>query len=185
MIEDLSFPLDGQNQKNLTEWAVKCAMCNDTVDPHERFFTDAECHAFRTHRMIPDQTLAWVARFTGRSLDSAGVDLALVEPTSGQRLVRGHIYTVMVGHVVVQILSWHPEPAQKGKIVWFRPVDGPWDRLTTQIWPLEKGTKAIEWPPELSLSTSNNLTHYGHFRTRFKNESGHRLITPKPKISRK
>jgi hypothetical protein len=34
-------------QQNLTEWAVKCAMCNDTVDPHPRFFTEAECHAFK------------------------------------------------------------------------------------------------------------------------------------------
>jgi hypothetical protein len=33
MIDDFSLPLDRQYQQNLTEWAVKCAMCNDTVDP--------------------------------------------------------------------------------------------------------------------------------------------------------
>jgi hypothetical protein len=72
MIEDLGFPLDRQNQQNLTEWAVKCAMCNDTVDPHPRFFTEAECQAFRLERTIPDRTLVFAARFSGRSLDSNG-----------------------------------------------------------------------------------------------------------------
>src|SRR5437879_5285539 len=42
MIDDFSLPLDRQYQQNLTEWAVKCAMCNDTVDPHPRFFTEAK-----------------------------------------------------------------------------------------------------------------------------------------------
>jgi hypothetical protein len=33
----------------------------------------------------------------------------------------------------------------------------------------------------MSLSTVVDVTHYGHFRTRFKNETGHMLLTPKPK----
>ena len=33
MIEDLALPLDRQNQQNLAEWAVKGAMCSDTVPP--------------------------------------------------------------------------------------------------------------------------------------------------------
>lgn len=181
MIEDISFPLDRQNQQNLTEWALKCATCNDTVDPHPRFFNDGECHAFKKHRTIPDRTLVWVALFTGRSLDSNGVDFTLIEPTSKELLVRGHIYNVMVGHVVLQVLSWHPEPAHKHKIIRFRAADGPWDQLTTQIWPIEKKLKSITWPPPMSLSTMNDSTHYGHFRTRFKNSTGHRLITTKPK----
>jgi hypothetical protein len=69
MIEDLSLPLDRQNQQTLTEWAVKCAMCNDTVDLHPRFFTEAECHAFKEKRTIPRGTLVFAARFIGRSLD--------------------------------------------------------------------------------------------------------------------
>src|SRR5438309_7061435 len=69
MIEDLSLPLGRQNQQNLAEWAVKGAMCNDTVDPHPRFFTNAECHAFKQKRTIPNRTLVFPARFTGRSLD--------------------------------------------------------------------------------------------------------------------
>ena len=151
MIEDLSFTLDRQNQQNLAEWAVKCAMCNDTVDPHPRFFTEDECHTFKERRTIPEGTLVFAARFTGRSLDSSGVDFMLTEPESGELMVRAHVYNVMVGHVVIQVLSSHPEPLHKAKIIRFRVADGPWEKLTIQIWPIEKNS--VNWPPPMSLST--------------------------------
>ena len=181
MIEDFSLPLDRQNQQNLAEWALKCAMCNDTVDSHLRFFTEAECRAFKQKRTIPDRTLVFAARFTGRSLDSNGVDFKLTEPNSGDLVVRGHIYTVMVGHVVLQILTSHAEPPHKGKTIRFGVYDGPWDKLTIQIWPIEK--KSVNWPPPMSLSTVFGVTHYGYFRMRFKKENGHLLVTPKPKAN--
>jgi len=179
MIEDLSLSLDRQNQQNLAEWAVKCAMCNDTVDPHPRFFTEAECHAFKQKRTIPDRTLVFAARFNGRSLDSNGMDFTLIEPTSGHLLLRGHVYTVMVGHVVLQVLSLHPEPQHKDKIFRLRAADGPWDKLTIQVWPI--GKKLVNWPSPFSLSSVVGVTHYGHFRARFKNDRGHELLTAKPK----
>jgi hypothetical protein len=179
MIEGICFSLDRQNQQNLAEWAIKCAMCNDAVDVHPRFFTEAECSAFKQKRTIPDRTLVFVAHFTGRSLDSNGVDFTLIEPGKGTLLVRGHVYNVMVGHVVLQVLSWHPEPEHEDKIIRFRTADEPWDRLTIQIWPIEK--KSVEWYPPMSLSTVVGVTHYGHFRMRFKNSTGHELLTPKPK----
>jgi hypothetical protein len=182
MIDDFSLPLDRQNQQNLTEWAMKCAMCNDTVDPHPRFFTDPECHEFKQNRTIPDQTLVFAARFTGRSLDSNGVDFTLIEPASGTLLVRGHIYTVMAGHVVLQVLSWHPDSPHQGKIIRFKAADGPWGKLTIQVWPVER--KSVTWPPPMSLSTVFGVTHYGYFRIRFKNETGHLLLTPKSKAKR-
>jgi hypothetical protein len=179
MIEDFSFPLDRQNQQNLTEWALKSAMCNDTVDPHPPFFTEAETHAFKQKRTIPARTLMFAARFTGRSLDSNGVDFTLIEPKSGDLLVRGHVYNLMVGHVVLQVLSWHAEAEHKEKIIRLRSAAGPWDKLTIQIWPIEK--KSVNWPPPMSLSTVVGVTHYGNFRMRFRNEKGHLLVTPKLK----
>jgi hypothetical protein len=179
MIEDLSFSLDRQNQQNLAEWAVKGAMCSDAVEAHGRFFTEAECRAFKEKRTIPERTLVFAARFTGRSLDSNGVDFTLVEPGTGTRLVRGHVYNVMVGHVVLQVVSWKPEPEHTEKIIRMKALDGAWDKLAVQIWPIEN--KSVNWPPPMSLSTVSDVTNYGYFRTRFKNESGHRLLTPKPK----
>ncbi len=154
-------------------------MCNDTVDVHPRFFTPAECHEFKLKRTIPDRTLVFAARFTGRSLDSNGVDFTLITPDTGGLLVRGHVYNVMVGHVVLQVLSWHPEPQHKDKIIRMRAADGSWDKLTIPIWPIEK--KSVDWPPPMSLPTVSDVTHYGHFRSRFKNETGHELRIPRPK----
>jgi hypothetical protein len=88
----------------------------------------------------------------------------------------------MVGHVVFQVLSWHPEPEHKHKIIRMRAAEGPWDKLTVRVWPIEK--KSVGWPPPLSLSTVTGVTHYGYFRTRFKYETGHQLLTPKPKSKR-
>ena len=106
----------------------------------------------------------------------------MIEPETGELLVRGHVYNVMVGHLVLQVLSWHPEPQQKDKIVRMRAADGPWDKLTVQIWPIEK--KSVNWPPPMSLSTVVGVTHYGHFRARFKSEKGHLLLTRKPKAQK-
>ena len=181
MIEDVSFPLDRQNQQTLAEWAIKCAMCNDAVDVHPRFFTETECWEFKRKRTIPGRALVFAARFNGRSLDSNGVDFTLIEPKSGELLVRGHVYNVMVGHVVLQVLSLHPEPQHKDKVIRIKAADGPWDRLTSQIWPIQK--KSLDWPPPMSLTTVFGTSHYAHFRTRFKNESGHLLVTHKPKAS--
>jgi hypothetical protein len=180
MIDDFSLTLDRQYQQNLSEWAVKCAMCIDTLDARPRFFTESECKAFRQKRTIPDRTLVFAARFTGRSLDTNGVEFTLIEPGTGDLLVRGHVFTVMVGHLVLQVLSWHPEPQHKDKTVRLRATDGPWDRLAIQVWPNEK--KVQNWPPVMSLSTVVGVTHYGYFRERFRSEKGHELLVPKKKV---
>jgi len=153
-------------------------MINDAVDPHRRFFTDAACHIFRQKRTIPDKTLVFAARFTGRSLDSNGVDFTLIEPQSGDFLVRGHVYNLMMGHVVLQVLSWRPEPEHKEKMVQMssrRTVR----EMTIQVGPIQK--KSVNWPPPMSLSTVVGFAHYAHFRARFKNETGHQLLTLKAK----
>jgi hypothetical protein len=62
------------------------------------------------------------------------------------------------------------------------PAVGPWGRLTVDVWPIKR--KSINWPPPISLSTVVGVTHYGHFRTRFKNETGHELVTLRPKAPR-
>jgi hypothetical protein len=182
MIEDLSFPLDRQNQQNLSEWAVKCAMCNDTVYAHPRFFSDAECHAFKLRRTIPERTMVFAGRFTGRSLDSNGADFTLVEPTNGEVFVRGHVYNVMVGHLALQVVSWHQQLQDDAQVIRLGVAAGPWDKLTIQVWPIQKNS--VGWPPPMSLSTVIGVTHYGHFRARFRGGKDHALLTRKQKAFR-
>jgi hypothetical protein len=178
LIDDFSIPLDRQQQQTLSEWAVKCAMCNDAVDVQRpRFFTDTECQMFKKLRKIPIRTVVFAARFTGRSFDSIGSDFTLTEPGSDKLLVRGHAYTEMVGHLVLQVGSWHPEPEHEDKTVRMKFRDGAWDGLTIQIWPFAK--TSLNWPPPMSLTTNRDATHYGYFRERFRRESGHELVTVK------
>jgi hypothetical protein len=54
-----------------------------------------------------------------------------------------------VGHVVLQVLSWHQETLQEKQAVHFGVATGPWGKLTIQIW---------------------RVTYYGYFPMRFKNE---------------
>lgn len=166
MIEDLSFRLTRQNQQNLSEWAVKCAMCNDSIDVRPRFFIEHECRAFKETRTIPDRTSVFASRFTGRSLDSNGADFTLIDPDTTSLLARAHVYNIMVGHVVLQVLSWRPEPQHQHKNLLVKTANGPWPMLAIQTWPIQKNL--VTWPPQLSLSLSG-VTHYGHFRARFKN----------------
>lgn len=182
MIDDFFIPLDRQYRQNLAEWAVKCAMCIDTFDLRSRFFTESECREFKLRRTIPDRTLVFAARFTGRSLDANGSEFTLIEPGNGDLLARGHVFNVMVGHLVLQVLSWHAEPQHKDKTIRLKATNGPWDKLTIQVWPIE--TKVENWPPPMSLSTVIGVTHYGYFRRRFDNETGHQLLIPKQKAQR-
>jgi integrase len=69
LINDFSLPLDRDYQKGLAGWAVKTAMVNDTVESHQRFFTEAECHAFKRDRTLPDGTQIVAGRFTDISAD--------------------------------------------------------------------------------------------------------------------
>jgi hypothetical protein len=179
MLEGRPIALSRQNQQNLAEWALKCAMCQDTLGHSSRFFRADECHAFKRQRTIPNRTIAFVAHYDGSSLDSNGTDFTLVGATPDELLARGHIYTVMVGHAVVQVLSMHEESAWREGRIEMRAGDGPWDKLEMQIWPIEN--RSIVWPPPMSLSIQMNETHYGHFRSRFRQGTGHRLLTPKAK----
>jgi hypothetical protein len=78
LLEDLSLALDAEHRKFLSEWALKMAMVNDSYEGHVRFFTDAECHAFKSNnRKIPDGTDVWAGRFTGRTLSAIGSEFRL------------------------------------------------------------------------------------------------------------
>jgi hypothetical protein len=178
LIDDFSLPLDRDYQKGLAEWAVKTAIVNDTVESHQRFFTEAECHAFKRDRTMPNGTQIVAGRFTGRSLDADGNDFTLLVP-GGKLILRGHVFTVMVGHLVMQVMSMHVEPEFHGKTVKMECNPGPWDTGLIQIWP--KIRNSVEWPPPVSFSTVNGPTHYANFRYRWRRDSGHKVITHKPK----
>jgi hypothetical protein len=179
MIDDFYLSLDKDYQKGLAEWAVKTAMVNDAVESHQRFFTDAECHAFKADRTMPHGIQVVTGRFTGRSLDADGNDFSLTTP-DGKLIVRGHVFTVMVGHLLMQVMSMHADREYKGgERVEMECNPGPWDTTLIQLW--EKIHDRVEWPPRESFSTINGLHHYANLRYRWKRNTGHRVVTRRPK----
>lgn len=178
MIDGDPMSLDRDYQKGLAEWTVKTAMVSDAIDQHPRFFTDAECHAFKHDRTMPHGIEVVAGRFTGRSRDAGGSDFTLVIPPDNKTVVRGHAFTVMVGHLVMQAISMHLEPEFYDRGVKMECNPGPWDTALIQIWP--KIHERVEWPPSVSFTIDKDQTDYANFRYRWKRNTGHRVITRKP-----
>jgi len=181
MLNNNKIRLDKDYQKGLGEWALKGAMVADSFDYHDRYYTEAECHAFKANRTMPERTEVVIGHFTGRQLDSHANTITLVVP-DGRIVARGHVFTVMVGHVVMQVKSMRVEPNAHGGVIKMKCNPGPWTSSLIQVWPIVN--KRVDWPPPISFSTVNGPNHYGNFRYRWKRESGHQIITPKPKSSR-
>lgn len=177
MILGKPITLNRQNQQNLAEWVIKTAMCHDSAESHSMFFTQVERDQFKATRRLPDATIIFVAMYEGKSHDASGADFALIHPETKDHFVKGHSFTMMLGHLVVQVVTWHLDPQYKNNKPMLRPKDGPWRLLTQQVWPITE--RAINWPPPLMLDRAIATTHYGYFRERFKNDHGHIVRIPR------
>jgi hypothetical protein len=185
LLEDVELPLDLDQQKFLAEWALKMAMVNDAYEMHDRFFTEAERHAFKNdNRAIPNGTGIWATRFDGRVLSSIGSEFKLGLP-SDSGLVKGHVYTVTVGHLTLQVLSLH-EKADRGITrvnVAASPLD--WNKILIRLWPPPKNKgESRQWPPKYSVALVENLNfgnlQYGRLVYRFNVPDGHSINTINP-----
>jgi hypothetical protein len=110
LLEDIELWLDEEYQNLLSRWAVKTAMINDTVQSHASFFTRSECENLKNKQEIPFATQVCVGRFVGRSLDANGSDFTLLNPQR-ELIAQGHVFHVMVGHLILEVVSMHPVKA--------------------------------------------------------------------------
>jgi hypothetical protein len=171
LLEDISIPLDPDYQKFLAVWALKGAMILDAEGSKPRFFRKDECENLKKSRTIPNGTGIWIGRFTGRTLSviNGGFSLATEQDVL---LARCDVFSVVVGHLAMQVLSVHEEPDPTNKTIQIAPVDGKWDELLIQIWP--KSQKKVTWPPTLSFSHYG--THpYGSLVYRWTRPRGHSI----------
>jgi hypothetical protein len=182
LLEDLSLALDAEHRKFLSEWALKMAMVNDSYEGHARFFTDAECHAFKSNnRKIPDGTGVWAGRFTGRTLSAIGSEFRLDSPTT-KGVARGHVFTVCVGHLILQVLSLHKQPDIATVAVAASPIK--WETLLIPLWPpLKPKTQKLTWPPLHNFALIENLNlgnlHYARLIDKWKVTDGHTISSPR------
>ena len=185
LLEDLSLALDAEHRKFLTEWTLKTAMISDACGGRARFFTDAECHAFKANnRAIPDGTGVWAGRFTGRTLSAIGGELRLDSPTE-KDVVRGHVFTICVGHLILQLLSLHKRSEVSTVSLMASPVK--WDKFLVTLWPPTgpKGQK-ITWPPQYNFALIENLKlgnlHHARLVDRWKVTDGHTITIAQTQI---
>jgi hypothetical protein len=185
LLEDVALALDVEQQKFLAEWALKMAMVNDAYEKHDRFFTAAERHAFKNdNRAIPRGTGVWAARFDGRTLSSIGSVLKLGLPDNGG-LVDGHLYTVTIGHLSLQVLSLHEKAGQGITRVNVAASPLRWDKILVPLWPPHANKKQKRrWPPKYSCALVENLNfgnlYYGRLVYRFNIPDGHSINTITP-----
>jgi hypothetical protein len=98
MFEDITIPLDVQQQTLLSNWAVKTAMVLDSVknsESHARYYLKAECETFRTKHLIPDRTRIWIGRYSKSALGANGTDLRIFAPSDSSEIGLGSATTVM------------------------------------------------------------------------------------------
>jgi hypothetical protein len=151
-------------------------MVTDAYEGHVRFFTDSECHAFKNNnREIPNGLAVWAGRFTGRSLSAIASEFRMDSPTT-QGVARGQVFTILVGHLILQLLCVHAQTAIMS--VELTPTELDWDSYLIPLWPpLESKMRKLTWPPKRSFSVVENTNlgnlHYSRLLYRWNVKYGH------------
>jgi hypothetical protein len=168
MIHDLSPYLDLAEQARISGWAVKTAMVLEGTKPQKaaRCYSFSDCEALRLKSSIPPHTRVWIGRFSESGLLGHGAQYVI---EVGERPVVSHgcVATIIVGHVILQILSAYSPSEYSRQDLEVRCRLGPWNDSLISIWPA-RGT--ILWPPSLSLTNDNGPLSYLRLRDRWKPE---------------
>jgi hypothetical protein len=155
LLLDLSVPLSSEQQQLLAVWALKTGMVLDSIYKHVHFYQRGECKNLRENRVLPSGTVVWGGRFFG-SGKHAGLSDFSMDCLPDTKVANGCVISLVLEHVVFQILSVRPRPDYKERRLHapFRP--GRWDQLLTQIWPNTQSE--ITWPPPLSFTLHSQFS---------------------------
>ncbi len=154
LMQNIATPLDATQQASLSVWAVEKAMVLDAVNAKDRghFYTRAECEALHLRRGIPDQTVVLIGAYSRSGYSADGTILSLDFP-SAPKAAKASVSTFAIGHLLIQVVTIHPEPEQKNVRVEEVTVrEGEWNKLLLRIWPI--GTRPVMWPPPATFTNS-------------------------------
>ena len=164
MMTDKSMRLTPLQQEAVAKWAVLKSMVLDFSAVSKQghlFYTQEEHDNFRTSEVLPPKTDVWLGRYLGmgREAHATGVKGRLgvasrsglsvqVSPAHFQDLYQGHVTTILMGAVCIQVLTIHtPEKYRYGAVdVQSKP--GLWDLLLLTCWPTQG---YLYWPPILAF----------------------------------
>lgn len=173
LLDDISLTLDTDQQKTMALWAAKTTMVADAGRRKGSFYTSEEREALKDHSQIPAGTSIWVGRFFGRSL-SVITNGSAIRTLHGTAVGTFHICTIVVGHLIFQVMTLHPADEYKLSNIRILPTEWPWQDLLTQIW--SEQPRDIAWPP------ADSFSHYGDYPYaalvfRWKRPDGHEVRT--------
>ncbi len=152
LVNDISMPLDEEQQRLLARWATKTAMVIEGVKQEKNnFYTAAQRSEFRTTLIPPLETAVWLGRCSqSNNLHGEARKLRVSNPTATNPLEDGCATTFVTGRLVMQVLSVKRRPDAMYGSLRLRIRSGPWESKLVQVWPIEK--QRVDWPPPQSFS---------------------------------
>jgi hypothetical protein len=148
MINDDPCWLTEKTQTSLCRWAVMKAMVIESANRQRALFYDSDERTEIKSSSIPTGTLAWLGRLSAKAFHAGGTDIWGDVETIPKGF-HGSVTTIIMGHLVIQILNGHTPPQFGQTALRINPKDGAWNVNLVDIWPT---TKDLHWPPAVSFS---------------------------------
>jgi hypothetical protein len=147
MINDDPCGLTKRDQEKLSRWAMLKAMVLDYCNPKRAlFYTQTERESLKNSSSgIPDRTLVWMGRFSRKGFHVGGTD-TLGEIEEIPKAGHGCVTTIVVGHLVMQVLTFHVIGQFASQQVNIGCKMGNWRSNLLDIWP---STSLLRWPPDI------------------------------------
>jgi hypothetical protein len=150
MMHSKRVELDPAQQKLLARWAIlKSVVMEATNRKREVFYGVGERKGLMPPSpSLPNSTLVWIGRFSRKGFHAGGTDLwGKVDNVS--RGFHGCVTTIVVGHLVIQVLTVHVLPRFRNHIVRPQCKPGAWDVKLINLWPTQG---PLRWPPPVTFT---------------------------------
>jgi hypothetical protein len=152
MILGNAIMIDRVQQLRIAQWATKCAMVFDSMDPGARFYDASERFHFRETLTPAPSTNVWLGNYSGSTFRALTVHRTV--PLNGHQGIpyKGHIQTMVFGRLVIQTFSVKRLIDKDGSVGLLDMLPKQWDQSTIRVWPVS--VDAIRWPPSISFDDS-------------------------------
>ena len=125
------------------------AMVVDSIKPDRQpFYTQSERTELKDHATLPSRTFVWLGRLSRKAYHASGTDI-WGEIENIPKSSHGNVTTIIVGHLLVQILALHVTEQFASQPVEIGCKPGNWTVNLLDIWPT---VGLLRWPPSVSFT---------------------------------
>ena len=157
MMHGDSIVLSAAQQRSLTRWAVLKSMVIDGSSAKRTpFYSQDERNALKSpSSFIPTGTRTWIGRLSLKAFH-AGLTDTFGEIDRIPEAFHGCVTTIIVGHLVVQVITMHVLPMFATFHLRPQYKPGAWDVSLVEIWPVFGEAR---WPPPFSFVLEGTTHH--------------------------